>query len=501
MEENSNKIAYSKNMNKFTFNTTLTIPIDSNANIKTILDVNTFLFDQKVECGNGKAILSGKIGVRVFYLDTDNMTNSVYDHQSFNETYLDNFITSDTFINVLNYSIVNDVLSAENNLKINCEVSLTPVAYMNLMFSNKLNLNELLITKNSEINANTISNYINTKFDHTLNLETKDTVSKILCYNTYFAPEKYSAEDGFMIVEGKIMSNIVYETASDESVLVKQLNESTNIKCDVEISNLKKNDALDLSFMIDKSCSEISTELEDNNSLITIKNKIQVCGVSFNEIALNIVDDLFSTDNEIEATIAKREYTKKNETITLSEIISNEVSLANNDPAIDEVVANLNMTPEITNTYLKDSNIYIEGVVTSNLVFINENKELQHKQIEIPFIINTKIQTETLDCVHSDVSILDNKTKVKRGTIIEMEYALFISLNVYEKESRDIVDNFNIGKPLDFSKYDFQIYLGKPNETLWELCKRIKISPNDIHKHNKDLPLVMQGGEKIIIKR
>ena len=112
MEENSNKIAYSKNMNKFTFNTTLTIPIDSNANIKTILDVNTFLFDQKVECGNGKAILSGKIGVRVFYLDTDNMTNSVYDHQSFNETYLDNFITSDTFINVLNYSIVNDVLSA-----------------------------------------------------------------------------------------------------------------------------------------------------------------------------------------------------------------------------------------------------------------------------------------------------------------------------------------------------------------------------------------------------
>ena len=96
---------------------------------------------------------------------------------------------------------------------------------------------------------------------------------------------------------------------------------------------------------------------------------------------------------------------------------------------------------------------------------------------------------------------MDSKTKVKRGTIVEVEHSLFITLAIYEKETHDIVDGFTIGKQLDFSKYDFQIFIAKPNESMWELCKRIKISPDEIHKYNKDLPMIMEGGERIVIKR
>ena len=82
-----------------------------------------------------------------------------------------------------------------------------------------------------------------------------------------------------------------------------------------------------------------------------------------------------------------------------------------------------------------------------------------------------------------------------------MEYSLFANLSIYEKCEQEMVDNLTIGKQLDFSKYDFQIFIAKQNESIWDLCKRIKISPNDIYKYNKELPLVMQGGEKIVIKR
>jgi len=58
-----------------------------------------------------------------------------------------------------------------------------------------------------------------------------------------------------------------------------------------------------------------------------------------------------------------------------------------------------------------------------------------------------------------------------------------------------------MGKPLNFGDYDFQIFIAKQGETLWELCKRIKIAPNEINKLNKDLPLIMEGGEKVIIRR
>jgi len=165
------------------------------------------------------------------------------------------------------------------------------------------------------------------------------------------------------------------------------------------------------------------------------------------------------------------------------------------------ILANLNITPEITNTYIKDNQIFVEGIIGSNLTYIDENKEYKSKQLEVPFVINTKIETSTLGCVHSTISIVDTKLKIKRGTIIEIDYSLFVNLSVYEKETHEIIDGFTIGKPLDFSKYDFQIFIAKQGESMWDLCKRIKISPNEIHKHYKNLPMIMEGGEKIIIKR
>ena len=500
MEENM-KVTHAKNMNKLNFNLTISIPVDTNVNIKKVLDVSSYMFDQKIECGSGKAILNGKVGVKVLYLDTDNMTNTLNESTSFSETFLDGAITSDTHINVSELTIVNHVLSTEGNLKINCDVNISPVAYINLALANNLQTSDFMITKKSQIVSNSIDKFINTKFEYTTNLETKDKINKVLCHNSYFSPENIATENGYAVVEGKLVSSLLYESSVDEETHIKEMKEVSKVKCDVEIDGLNKDNSLDLSFYVDKSNEEISTELEDNLSVVKIKNSIKVCGAVLKTVSIDIIDDLFSTENEIETTITKREYTKKAEHYALCETILNETSLSGEEPAIDEIVANLNQNAEVTNSYIKDNTIYVEGVVTSNLTYIDENKELKNKQLEIPFIINTKVSSSNLGCVHSQVSILDYKIKVKRGTNIEAEYSLYVNLGLYEKETHEMVDTFKIGKKLDFSKYDFQIFIAKPNETVWDISKRIKISPNDLNKYNKDLPLVMEGGEKIIIKR
>lgn len=494
------KITHAKNMNKLNFNTTLSIPIDANASIKQILNIQTYLYDEKVECGNGKAIISGKVGAKIVYMDTDNITNTISDNTSFSETYLDNSISSETYLNIFNSNITNTVLSTEGNLKINCEISISPLSYINLPISNNIN-NDLLITKKSEVSTNSIHKIVNTKFEHTTNLETSDTISKILCHNSYLSCEKVSAENGYAVVEGKIISSFIYETASHDETIIKEIKDVSNFKCDVEIADLKTDDDLDLNFVLDKSNEETSTEIEDGKTIISIRNSIKVCGVVLKNLKIEIVDDLYSPEHEVETSKANREYFKQAEHYSLTEFISNEINLLDSEPAIDEIIANLNICPETTNTYIKDNSIFVEGIITSNLNYIDENKEYKHKQIDVPFIVNTKIEKQGLGFIHSNVSVDDTKVKVKRGTIIEIDYSLFITLSVFEKESHEIVDNFKIGKQLDFSKYDFQIFIAKANETMWELCKRIKISPNEIYKYNKELPMIMEGGERIVIKR
>lgn len=495
------KVSFLKNIDKVSFNTTISIAIDNNANIKRILDINSYMYDHKVECGNGKAIISGKIGLKVFYIDTDNIANTLSDSSSFSETIVDASITTNTNLNIFNSNIVNTILSVDNILKINCEATIVPVAYLNLALNNPIQETELLITKKREIQTNTISSFVNLCFEYNSNIETKDKLNKILCNNSYFTAEKVTAGDGYAVVEGKIMTKLVYETNNDDDVIIKEIKEVSNLKCDLEIANIKNDDILDLSFILDKSQEEVSTEMDGDDCLVLTKHKIKVCGAVIKSMTVELVDDLFSTSNEVQISTSSREIAKSLEKFAICEVISNELSLDKDETAIDDVIANLSINPEITNIYVKNSNIYIEGIISSNLSYIDENKEHKLKPIDCPFIINTKIPANNLGSSHSNISIEDAKVKVKRGTIIELEYCIFATLSIFEKEPCSIIDNFSIGKPLSFGNYDYQIFIAKPNETLWDLCKRIKISPNEITTYNKNLPAICNGGEKVIIKR
>lgn len=494
------KIAYVKNLSKQNFNTVVSVPVDSNVNIKTILNVSSYLFDQKAECANGKAVVTGKIGVKVFYLDTDGITNTLTDTQTFNETILDSAITSNSFINVLDVFVVNSVLSSDGVLKLSCDVSFSPVVYLNLNIA-KPNTFENMIVKKDEVTTNTLCGEVDTSFEYNLNLETKNNITKILCYNATFVLDSATPYDGYAVVEGKIYSKLIYECAQDSVSEIKELCDSFNVKSEVKIDGLDMDANLDLSVCVNPNKTNITTESEDGNYEVNISHDIRVCGVITKRVVLEVVDDMYSTDNELELSRTNREFVDSCACENLNEVVGGEFSLSDGESAIDEVVSNLEITPEITNTYVKDDCLVLEGVVSSQVIYLDEFKEYKQKMVELPFVVNTKVKAETNEGVHSSICVCDSKVKAKRGTILEFEYSVNLSVCVYTKHSHDMIDNITIGKPLNLGMYDYQIYLAKPNETMWELCKRIKISPDDISKYNKSLPLVMEGGEKVIIKR
>ena len=501
MQDNENlKISLIKNLNKLNFNSTLSIPIDSNANIKTVLSVDSYLLDYKAECGSGKAIINGKVGVKIVYIDTDNFTNTISSTQNFSETYLDPSITSDCYLNTSKYSIENNILSSSGVLKINCNVTISPIAYFNLGFNNNLNADNSIITKTKSIQSYTISNIINSQFENSNIIEIENNVSKILAIQSYAILENTTPNNNSITLEGKIVCKMLYEVLGNDEQCQKFACETFRFKTDIEQNNISELDILDLCLYVDKSTESFQTETENNSTIVTIKNNIFVKGVNLRKIDLEICDDLFCTTCDVEANKTKREATVLSENHNISEVIFNELTIPANEPAIDSVIANLNTNPEITNTYIKNGTVFVEGVISSNIIYIDENKTIQSKTIESPFVINTKIEKENLDGVNSTISVIDSKTKVKRGTIIEMEYSIFINMTIHTKSTIEIIDNFKLGKPFT-NNFDYQIFIAKPNETIWDLSKRIKISPNELVTTNKTLPEIMNGGERVIIKR
>ncbi len=501
MENIDNKIAYTKNLTRQNFNILINTPVDSNANIKTIININSYIYDKKIETTSNKAIVSGKIGIKVLYIDTDNIFNTLTDTQSFSETITDPSITSDSYINLTNENLICEVLSFDGILKLNCSMSFNPILYINISVPSLDNNYETLITKKCSVQTTIVKNNIDTSFEYTCNLETKHNISKILCYRAHFVPKESIACEDSIIVGGDIHSSLLYETEEDGQPVLKEICATNMIKTDFPIKNMTSDQVLDLIYCVDQSRCEISTEIEDENSVISINHTIRVCGVSMQNITLELVDDMYSCNNEISLNFSEREFNNGLVFDSCENYILGEMSLSEKDSAIDKIVSNSNVNSEIVNSYLKDDSVVIEGIITSQLIFIDENHEYQLKNIEIPFILDTKFNKESFECNKVDMKILDCKSKVKRGTIVEFEYSVLIHLTNYSTNKIKFVDNFTIGKSLDFSKYDYQIYLAHPNESLWELSKRICITPDQLCIYNKNLPSVMTGNEKVIVKR
>lgn len=502
MEEVSDslKITYAKNLDKYAFNMTINIPVDSNVTIKKILDIDSYIYDDRIECGNSKAVYTGKVGVKVLYMDTDNIVGTLTDSQSFSETILDPSITSDCHITNINRNIQNNVLAMDTTLKISFEITVSNMLYLNLPISTFNNF-ENMIVKKSELSTYSINDNVDTSFEYATTLECKDNLSKILSCNTYFTPTSVVADNQYGIVEGKIYTTLIYESIKDEESQILELSDEQNLKQEINLEKIDKDCVLDLNFNIDKSKEVISSEIEEGTNIITVTNNIKVSGISMKTLSIDVVDDVYSVDNEVDVSFNTRDYNKAVQCFNFTDSISSEVKLESNEPAIDEVICNTNINAEITNHYVKDENVYFEGIITSHLIYIDENKERSTRAIEIPFVINSKIKMDKLDCAHHAINVTDCKIRSKRGTILDVQYTVCINMCAFIRESKTMVDNITLGKMLDYGDIDYQIFLAKPNETIWELCKRIRIHPDEISKYNKDLPLVMTGGEKVVIKR
>ena len=500
MEENiTTKTSLTKNLNKLNWTSVVALNVDANANIKTVLDTESYLYDIKTEAGSGKAVVSGRLGVKVLYIDTDNITNTLTDNQTWTETLTDSSITADAIINANSYSISNTILEGSGSLKISCDIRINPIMNMNVALASSTGNYDNLIVKKTEISTCAVDSVVDSAFDYSVNFETKEQVGKILMSNSSFSPTSVEAEQGKIVVEGKLFSTLVYETAGEESE-IKEITDTFALKTAVE-ATVDEEDVLDLLFNIDKSKENISTETDNDGVTITVAHNITMHGVSLKTVTVDVVDDMYSVENEVELNKTKRDYCQNAVCTRLDENVSGDVEIADDETAIDKIVTNLNVCPEITNTYIKDGNLTVEGIISSCVVYVDENREYKQKQTELPFIINTKIKCESLDYVRADISLVDCRTKCKRGTIIELDYSVKLCVCYREFASRELLNNFTLGKPIDFGGYDYQIYIAKPSETMWDLCKRTKVTPEELSQLNNNLPPVMEGGEKILIKR
>lgn len=501
MEENNDiKITNVVNLPTINVKTQTTFNTDSNTHIKQILNIETCLISCQIEPMSSKALLKGEIGIKVVYIDADNMCGSISDSLTFTETVNNDSITTACDISVYNSQFVSEYENDEQNIKISIDGTIDCLCSLNNALNSFNHLNDKLIAKKTILKTYCPAEKINKSSSYDSNFRLNSKISKILSCDSKVVVDEAKCLDGYILVSGNIYTTILYECTNPENN-IKVANTSTSFKSEIEAKNCKVDCVADIAAYINLNSTQITTEINENDTQFNFEYCIVVSGNIYNITNIDIISDIYSTENEIEPitknyiTCTKSPYYKSSENIDAEITLADELN-------IDEILGMINTSATITNHSINNGNILLEGVISGNLMYLNENHEIKHLFTQLPYSVNVKQDLQGDICA-MDLSVIPIgcKCKIKRGNSLVIDYEVSIIGSIYEQNSTTLIHDIKIGKPIQYNDIAFQIYVAHPNESCWDLCKRLHISQEKLLDSNNENTSVYAGGEKIIVYR
>lgn len=486
---------------KWSFKASFNLPVDTNARVSRVINVQSNLFEVKVVSSSGRTDYSGKVSVKILYVDVDGVFNTLSETTTFNESMFDSAITSDCRVVLTNIQSSNAVEFDERYLKLVCEFNGNAYFNMNIGMSVLNEDIEGVICKKSFLKAMTNIQVVDNSCTVDSEVNIKGRVAKILlCENKACITDVVPFE-GYALITGIVSTNILYEE-DDEEVVIKCKSEYSQFKTEIELGMCDKSCMIDIESMVDIGHTVTNTELNEDSATVKCEIGIQFEGFVYKEINFEMNEDVYSIDNEISLNTAERTIYHKIPIVSIKDEVNGEVELNANEPLIEDVLGVMGATATLTQSRIEEDTLTLEGLIGATVLYKEESGNILSTYAEIPFVLTHKLeQFGFIACTHFDIVPVSSKVKAKRSSVLDIDFEINVCGHIYIKENRNVLENIKFGKQISYGDIAFQIYIIQPDEDMWRLCKRIRIAPNELLKTNKDLVEPLRAGDKVVVYR
>ena len=379
---------------------------------------------------------------------------------------------------------------------LNCDCVLIKNEEMQYLLSTEENI----YTKQAEQKVTTFNKQICEKFEENLQATVKDGVKKVLMTNVECILKDWSAGTGFVGLEGEIYAKVVYVNKQEIPEL-ETITISKNFKQELDAEGLTKDS--DLEVFLNVIYEQIKIELDEHDTgetIIDINVPFIAC---YNEICskcIMTVVDAYSTANQLSLFFEEQQNYTSVKPVYLEGKIEGNVVLTDNEPRIDKYLATTNVCNQVSNTYINDGVLYIEGIVSANVVYLNDElSALQSVEIEIPYVLDKKVDFDNVDILDANVKLFDVDVMVKRGREIYFDAKAKAFVNVAKANTLSMISKAENKEPLPNRDVALEIYFAKAGESFWNIAKNLKIPTEIIANQNETLSDPLEKDENIAI--
>lgn len=472
--------------------------VSSGENIKNVLVSSVEASVENYEVKNGEIAFSGNIDLKIVLMNENDEINTICSVCPFSSKF-ENENFKDGQNAVINVKVIDYNIESISSGNIKILVGLMQSGFVvcnKEIHTISCNSNDVC-TKNEDME---IINYLVAKqetFEVESEVNVRDKIKKLILTESNVIVKNIETDTNCVVLTGEINSNILYINENDkfESGYI-----SDTFKQEIEIAGAGKDSIVEGRAFIKQE--KIITEIaeEEKGCKIIVKNPISVDVCVYNTETMTIVKDLYSTKNEINVTTESFEMMKNINSETLERKIDGTVVLENDKPRIDKILFFGGNSVAITNSFIKEGELTLEGIAKTNVVYLNDDENSWNSiQLEVPFAISDKIGFNDEGILNVDAVVYDVDVSAKKGREIEYNAKIKANINSYCEQTNAIISEVVQGEKYQEKDCAMEVVFGKKGEELWDISKNIKIKEEQILSQNPDTTFPLTDDCPLII--
>lgn len=498
-EPNFEKItmSYRKNIGSTQAQVEYKLPVGDE--IEKILCINAKSCVSTVEHSGKDVVYSGFVSFVTMYQNKDNEIMSLDYTAEFKETY--GCGVDGQFVPVVETSVVDvtaQVLNGEVKMVATVETTIDGIFdEMQNVLTNLDGGN--FYAKKDLITYSTFASVARSKFEEVHDLEIKDGVSKVLtvCPSVYL--DSVEVNERFLTVKGTLNVNVTYLTDNN---MVRTAQAKYDVAQEVAQDDITTDSFVQSILDIAYNDIKVTTSIDTDMAIVNINLPLLYSGYVFNKNTTEIVTDLFSTTHFTNINVNSMTSLVEHAAVSFDDKISGSVTIGDSASFIDEMLGACCGNVVLANTNVTDGNLVVEGVASVTTLYLNkETNGVYSVEVEMPFMLSTPVDYPNSVIPLVSVSLSDVNVRARRGKEIEVNANIEVYSNFYDSNKDAVITAVTEEDEIPEEECALSIYLAKDGDTIWEIAKELKVSPEMISEQNPNVVEPITAGTKIVIYR
>lgn len=478
------------------------ISVNGEDNAVKVLSSSAYVdITSPVECLKGECNVSGVVVTNVVYMCENGELNNQTSKSPFTFKYTDENIDTSSRVNVSAEVIATQIDKVQGNqIKLLTTLSFNGVVLKNAEIEYLKEAGDNTYVKQQEQTLVAFDRQNCEKFEENLQASVKDGVKKVLMTNVDFVLNEWSAGTNFICVQGQLYAKILYANNQEVSEL-QTITISKDFKQELEADGLNKDLDADLfAHIIHENIQVELEEKENGETSIDVNVPLLVCYNVYTCNNILSVQDIYSVADVLAVTQGDCTTFKSLKPEILEGKIEGNVVLTDNDARVDKYLATTNVCSTISNSYIQDDTLFIEGVVSANVVYLNDELgTIQSVEIEIPYVLDKKVDIVGDVILEPTITLFDVDVMVKRGREIFFDAKAKAFVNVTLKTNACMVTKVESISKLPPRDSAIEIYFALAGQSFWDIAKGLKIPMETIINQNPNLTDPLEKDENIAI--